>query len=133
MSMVRKTSKRRFGVSIPSSMAEKLDLLSEMFRCDRSTLVSNALNEYVHENLHEREEHECEGVVVAYSQTPLSSKLITDFNSIIVAYCSYKLKERYIHVLVVKGSSRLIRELRSILAANTRIQRYLPLDYFEEA
>ncbi|ACL10696.1 putative transcriptional regulator, CopG family [Desulfurococcus amylolyticus 1221n] len=120
--------KKRFGVSVPYHVAEKLDNLAGLFHCDRSTIVSNALNEYIHENLHEDREHKCRGVIVVYSQSPLPSSIISRYSSVITSYSVHRMGNEFIIVIIVEGSSKLISELRRLVSSGSKIQRYLPLD-----
>ncbi|ADV65080.1 CopG family ribbon-helix-helix protein [Desulfurococcus mucosus] len=120
--------KRRFGISIPSNIAERLDNLAELLHCDRSTIVSNALNEYIHENLHGEKEHECRGVIVAYTSASPPPNLFSKYTDVVSAYSLYKVRDGFIMVLVVEGSSRLINELRTRISSHASVQRYMPLD-----
>jgi len=120
--------KKRFGVSIPSSIAEKLDNLAELLQCDRSSIVTTALNEYIHENLHGEPEHKCRGVIVAYTRTPAPSSLLSKYSEVISAYSLHRLGEGFVTILVVEGSSRVVNELRKAISSYASSQRYMPLD-----
>lgn len=120
--------KKRFGISIPAGTAAKLDKLAEYFMCDRSSIVTNAIEEYVHENIHGVEEHMCSGVVVFYSKRPLDDELIIKYTDIIKAHCVFKLGNGYVVNILVEGFSTRILEFRRDLSKLSKTARFLPLD-----
>ncbi|MEM1629025.1 MAG: CopG family transcriptional regulator [Desulfurococcaceae archaeon] len=120
--------KRRFGISIPAVTADKLDKLAEYFKCDRSSIVANAIEEYMHESTHDIEEHVCTGVIVFYSNKPIDNNLTLKYADIVKAQCTFKLGDGYVASILVEGISTRIIEFRKELLKLSKATRFLPLD-----
>lgn len=123
--------KRRFGISVPSGLAARLDELARALEVDRSTLVTEVLQEFMHDRLHVLRPHPCKGVLVVVSgrgEAPRLADLYERYKEAIRARMHYHSEDACVDVLVVEAESgvllRLERELRGLGAARTR---YLPL------
>lgn len=123
-----KRRKVRFGISLPEELARKLNTLSSMFGTDRSTLVAEALAEFLHNKSHVLESHPCEGVfMVAYrfEERERITEVLRAFDEVIVTRMHTHSKQGYcVEVAYARGSSeeiaRLERELRRAKALSVR-------------
>ncbi len=128
--------RRRFGVSIPESIARSLDALARVLGRDRSSLVAEALRTYIHDHEHLLVEHKCSGVVVAWSA---KGKTGGDLRSVIEEYMDMVKGHLHAHVdgycvdvLVVEGVSSTITELvKRIMELGGCTVRYIPLGEVE--
>ena len=115
--------KRRFGVSLPEFVASKLDELAFTTNSDRSTIVTKALEEYLHEDLHEHYEHSCLGLIILVSEKPLSIRE----EGIVRAQFTVKASVGYITVLYVEGLYGRVKKLRQNMSRKCTVTRYIPL------
>jgi CopG family nickel-responsive transcriptional regulator len=124
-------AKRRFGVSVPEELAEKLDRLSEIMRVDRSNLVSRAVEIFVEEYEHYIREHICQGVMVVVqadnSRRPEVSRLLEEYSDIVLLSLHHHVDSSCLEIVVVKGPSRRIAEMHSRLERIGCKVRYIPL------
>ncbi|MEM1772340.1 MAG: CopG family transcriptional regulator [Desulfurococcaceae archaeon] len=123
------SSKKRFGVSIPAYVADQLELIANSMGADRSSIVTKALEEYLHEDLHRDVEHNCSGMIVYYGDL-LPGDVREDYSSVIRTMCSVRLHGGVVTVLFVEGSYRDIILLKKAITRRTRkttIIRYIPL------
>ncbi len=125
------TVKRRFGISIPSNLADKLDQLSEKLGCDRSRIVRMAIENIVHDHLYYLVRHRCRGIIVVKGSEDILD-LIEKYHNLVVAYNHYHLSNTCIATIVVDGfSTDIIRLHREILSRGCT-SRYIPIDYRSE-
>ena len=117
--------KRRFGISLPEPVASKLDELALNTNSDRSTIVAKAIEEYLHEDLHETREHLCSGLIILVSEKPLSQKGVED--SVVKAQFTVSARSAYITVLFVEGFYERVKKLRRTLSRKCSLTRYIPL------
>ncbi len=121
-------SKRRFGVSIPSDLADQLDLLAERIGRDRSSLVVEALKTFIHDHLHVLVPHHCTGIIVSSSSGEgISGSIIEKHRDIIMSYNHYHVDRLCIITIIVSGESRRIMELTRDLSRLGCSVRYIPL------
>lgn len=123
--MVRK---KRFGISIDTSIAEKLDSIAKSMSIDRSKLVEKALSEFIEEHNHSTQDHRCCGIMVIET-TKCSSinKVIELYRDIIVSYTHNHIEERCICIAVVVGSSHRVRDLHKDLMLGSHRAKYVPI------
>lgn len=121
------TGKKRFGVSIPSEMAEKLDKIALFSRKDRSSVVAKALEELIHEELHYGEEHSCSGLLILMGGTLPSNEKLEGVARVVKASFTVRLNNALVTVLFVEGSYKTIMSLRRIASENSELSRYIPL------
>lgn len=121
------TSKKRFGVSVPRELADKLDAIATFSRRDRSSVVAKALEELVHEELHYGDEHACSGILVLMGRTSPSESEIGELAKIVKASITVRLNGIPVTVLFVEGSYRAIMDLRGTTARKSEFSRYIPL------
>ncbi|MEM4481533.1 MAG: CopG family transcriptional regulator [Desulfurococcaceae archaeon] len=121
------TSKRRFGISVPNELADCLDRATELVGHDRSTIVTKALEEYLHEDLHEREEHNCVGLLIYSGNVPARDLYSSEFGRVVKGFCSMVLTSGRVTVLFVEGDYSKIRSLRRKLSGTAELTRYVPL------
>jgi len=124
-------SKKRFGVSLPSEIAESLDLIAGLTGADRSSIVAEAVNEYLHDHSHYVADHECAGLLVAVSTTTGHERggavAIGEFSDIVKHYAHYHVEGVCVEVIIVVGSSARILELHNKLRAAAEAVRFIPL------
>lgn len=116
---------RRFGVSIPESLAEDLDRLSKILGVSRSEVVREALRVYLNEYSHYTMKHECCGIIVTVSSGSLG--VVEDYKDIINNYTHVHLEGRCINSFLVSGDSERIAEFHSKLLSICGHVRYIPL------
>lgn len=124
------TSKKRFGISIPINVVKQLEKVAVSTGKDRSSIVTKALEEYLHEDFHEETEHSCSGIIVYFGELALNSIKGEDLRALVKSLCTVKLSEGYVTVLFVEGSFTSIISLRKSLSKNakkTKLTRYIPL------
>ncbi len=123
-------SRRRFGISVSSSIAEWLDKLAKRLGVDRSRLVERALESFLHEYAHYLYEHECKGVMIAVKRNGSgdTAKIIEKYRDIVLSNMHHHIGDLCVDILVVKGSSKKIAELHSALTSiKDCIVRYVPI------
>jgi CopG family nickel-responsive transcriptional regulator len=124
-------AKRRFGISLPKQLADKLDKLSEIMKVDRSNLVSRAVEIFIEEYEHYIKEHICQGVMVVVqtdtSIRPEISRLLEEYSDIVLLSLHYHVKGRCLEIVLVRGHSRRIAEMHSKLEKLGCKVRYIPL------
>lgn len=123
------TRKKRFGISIPVNVAKELDEVAIMDGVDRSSIVTRAITQYLHEDKHVVKEHECSGMIVYYGL--LSSETIAGYcDRIVKSLYSVKFREGHVTIVFVEGSYGEIAELRKRIIRKSRKHasiKYLPL------
>lgn len=122
-------SKRRFGVSLPVDIANDLDELARLMKSDRSSIVAEALRQYIHDYLHYFNTHTCMGILIAVKlkEAGKPSIVIDEFGEIIKNYTHYHFNHLCIEIFLVMGNSRKIVELHARLRKITPHVRYIPL------
>jgi CopG family nickel-responsive transcriptional regulator len=124
------SGKRRFGVSIPSDIADALDKLAEAVNTDRSSLVAEALRTYIHDHLHYLVPHKCLGILIVIDRRGrLSStgRVIEKYKDIIKNYTHNHVDNHCVEIFIVNGSSSRIRDLDRELRSIGCSVRYIPL------
>lgn len=121
--------KRRFGVSIPSDIADALDKLAELTGSDRSSIVAEALRTYLHDHIHYTIPHKCTGflIVVNREENIPTSLVIDKFKDIIYSYSHTHVDELCIEIFIVSGHSSRIADLDRTLRSMSCSVRYIPL------
>ncbi|MEM4718242.1 MAG: hypothetical protein QXE81_05740 [Desulfurococcaceae archaeon] len=123
------TKKKRFGVSIPINVAKELDEIAFMDGVDRSSIITRAVTQYLHEDKHIVEEHECSGMIIYYGLLSLEN-IAGYYDKIVKSLYSVKLREGHITVVFVEGPYGEIEKLRKQMTNKTRRHafiKYLPL------
>jgi len=122
-------SKKRFGVSLPSELAYKLDEIANLIGSDRSSIVAEALNQYIHEHEHYMSEHECAGAIISVSPQDAHSEIIAidEFRDIVKHYAHYHVENMCIELFIVVGSSERILQLHNRVRKISPYVRFIPL------
>jgi len=123
-------SKRRFGISISEDLAQSLDRLTEALGIDRSSLVEEALREYVHDHLHYLEPHHCQGVMILTGRVEHEElfRIIEENRDIIHSYNHTHVGDVCIEFMIVSGPSERIALLHKRLVEETKCKiRYMPI------
>ncbi|MET1101750.1 MAG: ribbon-helix-helix domain-containing protein [Pyrodictiaceae archaeon] len=123
--------KRRFGVSITSSIAEKLDKLATMLNIDRSRIVEEALKEYLHDQAHLLGNHKCVGLLIVLKRDRKIdiAEAIEEYKDIISAYNHVHVAGKCIETIMVSGDSARILSLKRKLINIGYIVRYIPISF----
>ncbi|HDI74877.1 MAG: CopG family transcriptional regulator [Thermoprotei archaeon] len=123
--------RRRFGISISRELADNLDSLAKALETDRSSIVENAIREYIHDHLHYLTPHECTGVMILYRVCRQGEwfTIIDKYRDIVVSYTHVHKEGVCIEILVVSGHSEKIAELHKELGKLGIKARYLPISY----
>lgn len=123
--------RRRFGVSVPEELAERLDMLSKIMGVDRSRLVSRAIEGFIEEYEHYMRDHICQGVMVVVqhdtSLRPKVSRVLEDYGDIVLLSLHYHVEGYCVEIVVVQGQSRRIAEMHSALERMGCKVKYIPL------
>ncbi len=122
------STKKRFGVSVSSTVAEDIDMLAKILKVERSTVVEEALREYLDDHRHLLIPNECAGVITAVCPDNIGvASIVREFKSIIVGHFHLHLHGMCLDVLTVHGESRKIGELLGRLKKIGCRARYLPV------
>ncbi|RDD54086.1 MAG: ribbon-helix-helix domain-containing protein [Candidatus Korarchaeota archaeon NZ13-K] len=121
--------RRRFGVSIPSELLEKLDSLSRELMVSRSSIIEELIREAIDERSHLLRPHRCRGVLIVISRTPEgASKVLEKYSSCIVSRSHHHSEGCCVDIGFLEADSSEIislrRELKRIKGVS---ERYLPL------
>lgn len=129
--MPKRVPKRRFGISISKNLADKLDNLAKALKIDRSSLIEEAIKEYIHDHAHYLTPHKCTGVMILYNTHRHENwyNIIDKYVDIVVSYNHVHKDCICIEMLVVSGSSNRILELHKELLSLGIKARYFPLTY----
>ncbi len=123
--------RRRFGVSLPEDIAESLDELARRLGRDRSSIVEDALREYMHDHLHFLEPHRCTGILLIIRSRGRKgfSEIVEKHQDVIRLYSHLHVDGRCIETLYVSGDSTRIACLAEELERMGCRTRYIPLGY----
>lgn len=124
--------KVRFGISVPESLARRLNSLAKAMGADRSKVVNDALREYIHDHIHYLVPHECKGVMVFIGRADRANILsvLDDFNDIVKCYSRINSEGVCIDTIIVSGNSKRIVELHRTLGETFKCSiRYVPVAY----
>lgn len=121
--------KRRFGVSIPNELASELDEFTRLIGSDRSSVVSEALKQYMYEHRHYEVEHECSGLLICVKRGSRRSRGvdIDEYRDIVKNYMHMHFNDLCIEIYIVSGLSKQISKLHSELRRTTPYVRYYSL------
>lgn len=125
--------KKRFGVSIPKELYDKLEAICSKIGCTRSSIVIEALRNYFETNHHHFQKHFCLGLLIVVKDVEKEgtvrrrgfakyAKIVSSFNHIHYGkYC--------IEVFFVIGDSDEIASLhREVIEHEKPIEtRYIPI------
>lgn len=127
-------ARRRFGVSLSEDLAEGLDRLAERLGCDRSSIVEEALREYLHDHLHYLRPHRCTGVLLVVRPRGHggSGDFVDRYQDVVKLYSHLHVDDKCVETLVVSGPSGSIACLVEELERRGWRTRYIPLSYSVE-
>ncbi len=124
------TRKRRFGVSIPTDIADKLDELSNKLNIDRSSIIVDALKEYIHDHLHYLVPHRCTGLMILVGGNHIDiANTLEEYRDVVSMYNHMHVHGKCIETLIVSGSSNRIADLHKRLCSIGCRVRYIPVSY----
>jgi len=122
-------AKRRFGVSLPESLAKALDELSARLSVPRSALIQEAVENLIEDYSHLIRPHQCVGLIVV---TGIEGKLDTqrlleEHRQVVRSSSHYHAGGRCLELIVVEGHSERIARFLSELRAFGCNARFIPL------
>lgn len=127
-----KDLKRRFGISIPSDLAEAIDTLAHRLGVDRSTLITDMLKEALHQRHRAQEPHQCSGALLVQSNVKNVenlSEIYERYREVIEARLHHHSDDRCIDIIIIKGSSKPVLEFEALLNKLKSVKaRYLLLE-----
>ncbi|GBF08764.1 hypothetical protein apy_04890 [Aeropyrum pernix] len=114
-------AKRRFGVSIPEDLAQRLDEASRRLGVERSRLVEKAVEALLEDYRHLLTRHSCSGIIIVSCPPRGEAEIATaveKFRDIVAARLHSHTTGRCIEALIVEGDSMRIamlhRQLESV-------------------
>lgn len=121
--------KRRFGISIPDELLERIDSLSRELMVSRSSLIEELIKDVIEERSHFLKPHRCRGILIVVSRVPEgASRVLEKYNSCIVSRSHHHSEGCCIDVSFVEADSdeiiNLRRELKKVKGVS---ERYVPL------
>ncbi len=118
---------RRFGVSIPDDIAEKLDELAKILGVTRSEIVREALKVYLGDHRHLSVKHECCGLITAVTVGVKNLNAVEDFKDVIRSFSHVHVGGYCVNSLIVHGDSERIAMLHRELLKVSDFVRFVPL------
>jgi CopG family nickel-responsive transcriptional regulator len=119
--------KKRFGVSIPKELAERVDDLAEKLDVSRSEVIQEALKAYIRDHIHYLIRHECCGIITLVSENLEHLKVVEDFRDIIAEFTHIHVEGICVNSFIVSGDSLRIAELHNRLLKVCKEVRFIPL------
>lgn len=123
--------KRRFGISLPEDMVERIDLLSSRLGISRSSIIQDLISEAIEDRTHLLRPHRCRGIlIVVYSgeRRELVSKVLERFRESLTTTMHNHVEGSCVDVCLMDGESELILELENQLRRVKGVsEKYLPL------
>lgn len=121
--------KRRFGISIPDELLERLDAISRELMVSRSSLIEELIRDVIEERIHLLRPHRCRGILIVVSRVPEgASRVLEKHGNRIVSRSHHHSEGFCIDVGFVEADSSEIiglrRELKRVKGVS---ERYLPL------
>jgi len=122
--------KRRFGISVPEFVAEQIDALSKRLEANRSSLISEAIIEYLQDRGHYLTPHQCKGILIVTGEVDTSSlmNLIRECHDVVRNYSHIHIDNDCINVIIVSGFSTRVAYFHKKLASLKNCSvRFIPL------
>jgi len=119
-------TKRRFGVSLRSEVAEALEKIAKERGEDRSSIIERALIAHLTMEEHYSKRHLCTAMVIADDSKPDRSHY-EEFSHIIVEHIHSHALGRCIDIFVLRGDSGDIDRFYRTIQARCRCAYILPL------
>ncbi len=121
--------KKRFGISIPKDLLDKLDSLSREMMVDRSSLIREMIEESIEGRSHLLTPHECTGILLVVSRgSEEPGRILERYCKCIISRSHHHSEDCCIDISFVRANSkeilRLERELRRVKGIS---ERYIPL------
>ncbi len=122
--------KRRFGISLPEELVEKIDNLSRHLGISRSELIQDILMEAIEDRLHLLTHHTCRGILVVVSQRSDGervSEVLEKYGECLITRTHHHAGKSCVDIGLVEGDSdtilRMENELRRLKGVG---EKYLP-------
>jgi len=123
--------KRRFGISLPRDMVERIDMLSSRLGMSRSFIIQDLISEVIEDRTHLLKPHRCTGILIVVYKSERResvSKVIERFREPLMTMVHHHVEGTCVDVCIVEGKSELILELESQLRQVKEVgEKYVPL------
>ncbi len=124
--------KRRFGISLPSQVAEELDELASTLEVNRSKLIEEMVSQGMVERGHLLREHRCTGVLMVVTTKGRESELYrvyNEFRGVIKSIAHFHSKGLCMDVLFIEEaeSSEIASLEKEIRKVRVSVERYFPV------
>lgn len=124
--------KKRFGVSIPIDLYNKIESICSRIGCTRSSIIIEALKNYFETNHHYSERHFCLGLLIVIKEVgkeELVRKSLAKYSKLVSSYNHVHYGKYCIEVFLVIGDSDEITNLhREVVEYEKPIEtRYVPI------
>jgi len=122
--------KRRFGISLPSDMVEKIDKLASILMIDRSKVIEQMLADSIEDRTHLLNPHKCRGVLIVISSgkdTHIVSQVFESYGECVKTRTHYHSGDVCIDIGIVEAESRDILSMKRDFRRLKNVkERYLP-------
>lgn len=122
--------KRRFGISLPSDMVEKIDKLASILMIDRSKVIEQMLADSIEDRTHLLNPHRCKGVLIVTSSgenTYIVSEVFESYGEYVKTRTHYHSGDICIDIGIVEAESKDILSMkRDFRRLKDVKERYLP-------
>lgn len=123
--------KRRFGISLPEDLVERIDALSSRLGASRSFVIHDLISEVLEDRTHLLKPHRCKGVlIIVYKGENREhvSKVMERFREYLTTTMHHHTEGTCVDICILEGESEHILELESQLRRVEGVgEKYLPL------
>lgn len=123
--------RRRFGISIDSSLCSRVESVAKALNMNRSQLIEEAIRNYLRDLEHFVLRHPCSALIVV--EDPESAEIerfLTVHKSVILNYSHHHVGNKCVYTILVQGDSEKLALLYSDIAkVRSASRRYVPLHH----
>uniref|UniRef100_A0A7C4BBY1 Ribbon-helix-helix domain-containing protein n=1 Tax=Ignisphaera aggregans TaxID=334771 RepID=A0A7C4BBY1_9CREN len=122
-------TKKRFGISVEQRLYSKLDEVTKRLGVDRSTVVEEALRNYLNDLSHLAENHTCCGLIVVENPDAVEmERILAGHKDVIMSYSHHHIGGRCVCTIVVWGSAETLASFYSKVSKIKGLnKRFIPL------
>jgi len=124
--------KKRFGVSIPKDLYDKIEMICNKLGCTRSSIVIDALKNYFEKQHHLQEKHVCLGLLIVMKEASIEGlimKSLAKYSKLVSSYNHVHFGRYCIEIyLVIGDSDEIVNLQREVIENEKPIEtRYIPI------